>query len=129
MLKTQSENSKDSWIRHLLNQNINSQHRWWNADAKTSKRLQLKLTIHHIHRETLNYFSLEQTTQEWVWINSCRKLQFTSFTLKREKILHSTYDDWYSTKRHYKCKTETTAEIKHNHSRSSQSVYDDKLNL
>ncbi len=45
------------------------------------------------------------------------------------KMLHSTYDDWYFTKHHYKCKTETTAEIRHNHSQDSQSVYDDKFSL
>ena len=58
MLKTRSMNSKDSWVKHLLNQNTNSQHRWQNADAKTSKCLQFKLTIHYIHRETFNYLSL-----------------------------------------------------------------------
>ncbi len=52
-------NSKNSWVEHLLNQNINLQHRWQNADVKTSKHLQLKHTIHYIHRETLNYLSLE----------------------------------------------------------------------
>ncbi len=45
------------------------------------------------------------------------------------KMLHSIYDDWYSIKRHYKCKTETTAEIRHNHSRDSQSVYNDRFSL
>ena len=129
MLKTRSVNSRDSWVRHLLNQNINSQHRWQNADAKTSKRLQFKLTIHHIHREILNYFSLEWTTQEWLQTTSRRRLQLTSFTLRETKMLHSTYDSWYSTKHHYKCKTEIIAEIRHYYSRSSQSIYDDWFSL
>ncbi len=129
MLKAQSVNSKNSEVRHLLNQNINLQHRQQNADTKTSKRLQLELTIHYIHKETLNYFSSEWTTQEWLWTTSCKRLQSTSFTLRRAKMLHSTYDDWYSTKRHYKCKIETTAEIRHNHSQDSQSVYNDKFSL
>ena len=129
MLKTRSVYSKDSWVRHLLNQNINSQHRRRNAGAKTSKRLQLKLTIHHIHREILNYFSLEWTTQEWLQTISRRRLQSTSFTLREMKMLHSTYDDWYSTKRHYKRKAEIIAEIKHYYSRSSQSIYDDWSSL
>ncbi len=111
--------SQSSWVRHLLNQNINSQHRWWNADIKTSKRLQFEFIIHYIHKETFNYFSLEWTTQEWLQTTSCRKLQFTSFTLREAKMLHSTYDDWYFTKHHYKCKTETTAEIRHNHLQNS----------
>ncbi len=129
MLKIQSVNSRDSWVRHLLNQNINLQHRWQNADVKTSKCLQLKLTIHYIYRETLNYFSLEWTTQEWLQTTSRRRLQSTSFTLRKIKMFHSTYNDWYSTKRHYKYKTETTAEIRHNYLQDSQSVYDDKFSL
>ncbi len=129
MLKTWSVNSRDSWVRHLLNQNINSQHRWWNADAKTSKHLQLKLTIHHIHKKILNYLSLKWTTQEWLQTTSRKRFQSTSFTLRETKMLHSTYDNWYSTKHHYKCKTRTTAEIRHNHSWDSQLVYNDRFNL
>ncbi len=33
-------NDRNSWVKHLLDQNINSQHRWWNADVATYKHLQ-----------------------------------------------------------------------------------------
>ncbi len=59
-------NSRNSWIKHLLNQNINSQRRQRNADAKTSKRLQFMLTVYYIHKRIFNHFSTEQTTQEWL---------------------------------------------------------------
>ncbi len=40
-------------------------------------------------------------------------------------MLHSSYDDWYFAKRHYKRKTEIIAEIRHYYLRNSQSIYDD----
>ncbi len=129
MSKTQSMNSRNSWVRHLLNQNINSQHRQQNADAKTSKRLQLMLTVYYIHREIFNHFSFERTTQEWLWTTDCRRFQSTSFSLRRVKMLHSSYDDWYSTKRHYKRKTEIITEIRHYYLRSSQLIYNDWFSL
>ncbi len=44
-------------------------------------------------------------------------------------MLHSTYDDQYFTKHHYKYKIETTAEIEHNHLQNLQSIYDDRFSL
>ncbi len=129
MFKIQSMNSRNSWVRHLLNQNINLQRRWWNADAKTSKHLQFMLIVYYIHREIFNHFSFEWTTQEWLWTIDCRRFQSTSFTLRRAKMLHSSYNNWYSTKHHYKCKTEIITEIKHYYLWSSQSIYDDWSSL
>jgi len=40
-------------------------------------------------------------------------------------MLHSSYDNWYFTKRHYKRKAEIITEIRHYYLRSSQSIYDD----
>ncbi len=116
MFKTQSINSRNSWIRHLLNQIINSQYRWWNADAKTFKCLQFMLIVYYIYREIFNHFLFKQTIQEWLWTTDCRKFQSTSFSLRRMKMLHSSYDDWYSAKHHHKCKTEIIAEIRHYYS-------------
>ncbi len=129
MSKIWSMNSRNSWVRHLLNQNINSQRRRRNADAKTSKRLQFMLTVYYIHREIFNHFSFERTTQEWLWTTDHRRFQSTSFSLKETKMLHSSYDDWYFTKRHYKCKAEIIAKIRHYYSRSSQLIYDDWSSL
>ncbi len=129
MFKTRSMNSRNSWVRHLLNQNINSQHRWRNTDVKTSKCLQLMLTVYYIHREIFNHFSFERTTQEWLRTTDRRRFQSTSFSLREAKMLHSSYDDWYSTKRHYKRKAEIITEIRHYYSRSSQSIYDDWSSL
>ena len=129
MFKVRSMNSRNSWVRHLLNQNINSQHKWWNANIKTSKRLQLMLTVYYIHREIFNHFLFEWTTQEWLKTTDHRRFQSTSFSLREMKMLHSSYDDWYSIKHHYKRKTEIIAEIKHYYSRSSQSTYDDWFSL
>ncbi len=129
MFKTQSINSRNSWVRHLFNQNINSQRRRRNADAKTSKRLQFMLTVYYIHREIFNHFSFERTTQEWLQTTDRRRFQSTSFSLRETKMLHSSYDDWYSVKHHYKCKAEIIAEIRHYYSRSSQSIYDDWSSL
>ncbi len=122
-------NSRNSWVRHLLNQNINSQRRWQNADAKTSKRLQFMLTVYYIYKEIFNHFSFEWTTQEWLQTTNCKRFQSTSFLLRETKMLHSSYNNWYSAKRHYKCKTEIIAEIKHYYSRSSQLIYDDWFSL
>ena len=129
MFKIQSMNSRNSWVRHLLNQNINSQRRWWNADAKTFKHLQFMLIVYYIHKEIFNHFSFEWTTQEWLWTTDRRRFQSTSFSLKRMKMLHSSYDDWYSAKHHYKCKTEIIAEIRHYYLWNSQSIYDDWFSL
>ncbi len=129
MFKTRSMNSKNSWVRHLLNQNINSQYRWRNADIKTSKRLQFMLIVYYIYREIFNHFSFKRTTQEWLWTTDRRRFQSTSFSLRRAKMLHSSYDDWYSTKHHYKRKAEIITEIRHYYSRSSQSIYDDWFSL
>jgi len=93
MFKIQSMNSRNSWVRHLLNQNINSQRKQWNADAKTFKHLQFMLIVYHIHREIFNHFSFEQTTQEWLQIIDHKRFQFTSFSLRETKMLHSSYDD------------------------------------
>ena len=129
MFKIWSMNSRNSWVRHLLNQNINSQHRWQNADAKTSKCLQLMLTVYYIYREIFNHFSFERTTQEWLQTTDCKRFQSTSLSLKEMKMFHSSYDDWYSTKHYYKCKTEIITEIRHYYLRSSQSIYDDWFSL
>ena len=129
MFKTWSMNSRNSWVRHLLNQNINSQRRWRNADSKTSKRLQFMLTVYYIHREIFNHFLFERTTQEWLRTTDYKRFQFTLFTLRKAKMLHSSYDDWYSTKRHHKRKAEIIAEIRHYYLRSSQSIYDDWSSL
>ncbi len=129
MFKTQSMNSRNSWVRHLLNQNINSQHKWQNADVKTSKHLQFMLTVYYIHREIFNHFSFKRTTQEWLWTTDHKRFQSTSFSLRETKMLHSSYNDWYSTKRHYKRKTEIITEIRHYYLQSSQLIYDDWFNL
>ena len=129
MFKTQSMNSRNSWVRHLLNQNINLQHRWQNADAKTSKCLQFMLIVYYIYIKIFNHFSFEWTTQEWLWTIDCRRFQSTSFSLREMKMLHSSYNDWYSTKHHYKRKTEIITEIRHYYSRSSQLIYDDWFSL
>ena len=129
MSKTRSMNSRNSWVRHLLNQNINLQHRQQNADVKTSKRLQLMLIVYYIHKEIFNHFSFKWTTQEWLQTTDRRRFQSTSFSLRKTKMLHLSYDDWYFTKRHYKRKTEIITEIKHYYSRSSQSIYDDWFSL
>ncbi len=63
--------------------------------------------------------------QEWLWTIDHKRFQSTSFSLKRAKMLHSSYDDWYSTKHHYKCKTEIIAEIRHYYLWSSQSICND----
>ncbi len=129
MSKIQSMNSRNSWVKHLLNQNINSQRRQQNADAKTSKRLQLMLTVYYIYREIFNHFSFEWTTQEWLQTTDYKRFQSTSFSLREMKMLHSLYDDWYFIKHYYKCKTEIIAEIRHYYSRSLQSIYDDWFSL
>ncbi len=129
MFKIRLMNSRNSWVRHLLNQNINSQHRWQNADVKTSKRLQLMLIVYYIYRKIFNHFSFERTTQEWLQTTDHRRFQSTSFSLRETKMLHSSYDNWYSTKRHYKRKTEIITEIRHYYLRSSQSIYDDWSSL
>ncbi len=87
------------------------------------------LTVYYIHRKIFNHFLFEWTTQEWLWTTDCRRFQSTLFSLRRAKMLHSLYDDWYSVKCHYKCKTEIIAEIKHYYSWSSQSIYDDWSSL
>ena len=122
-------NSKNSWVKHLLNQNINLQRRQWNADAKTSKYLQFMLIVYYIYREIFNYFSFEWTTQEWLQTTDHKRFQSTSFSLRRMKMLHSSYNDWYSAKYHYKHKTEIIAEIKHYYLQSSQSIYNDWFSL
>ncbi len=129
MFKTWSMNSRNSWIRHLLNQNINLQRRWENADTKTSKRLQFMLTVYYIYKKIFNHFSFKQTTQEWLQTTDCRRFQFTSFSLREAKMLHSLYDDWYSIKHHYKHKTEIITEIRHYYLWSSQSIYNDWFSL
>ncbi len=106
-------NSRNSWVRHLLNQNINSQRKWWNADVKTFKHLQFMLIIYYIHKEIFNHFSFEWIIQEWLQTTDHRKFQSTSFSLRKAKMLHSSYDDQYSTKHYYKHKIEIIAEIKH----------------
>ncbi len=122
-------NSKNNWVRHLLNQNINLQHRWQNADVKTFKRLQFMLTVYYIHKEIFNHFSFEWTTQEWLQTTDHKRFQFTSFSLRRAKMLHSSYNNWYFAKHHYKHKIEIIAEIKHCYLQSSQSIYDDWFSL
>jgi len=87
------------------------------------------LTVYYIHREIFNHFSFEWTTQEWLQITDYKRFQFTSFLLKETKMLHSSYDDWYFTKHHYKHKTEIITEIRHYYLRSSQSIYDDWFSL
>ncbi len=129
MFKTRSMNSRNSWVRHLLNQNINLQYRQWNADAKTFKRLQLMLTVYYIHREIFNHFLFKRTTQEWLQTTDHRRFQSTSFSLRETKMLHSSYNDWYSTKHHCKCKAEIITEIRHYYLQSSQSIYDDWFSL
>ena len=129
MFKIQSMNSKNSWVRHLLNQNINSQRRQRNADAKTFKRLQFMLNVYYIHREIFNHFSFKWTTQEWLQTTDHRRFKSTSFSLREMKMLHSSYDDWYSAKHYYKRKTEIIVEIRHHYSWSSQSIYDDWFSL
>ena len=105
--------------QHLIQINLVVNH------VKTSKHLQFMLIVYYIHREIFNHFSFEWTTQEWLQTTDCRRFQSTSFSLKKMKMLHLLYDDWYSAKRHYKCKTEIIAEIRHYYLRSSQSIYDD----
>ncbi len=125
MFKTQLMNSRNSWVRHLLNQNINSQHRWQNANTKTFKHLQFMLIVYYIYREIFNHFSFEWTTQEWLQTTDHRRFQSTLFSLRKAKMLYSSCNDWYSTKHHYKYKTEIITEIRHYYLRSSQSIYDD----
>ncbi len=77
------------------------------------------LIVYYIHKEIFNHFSFEWTTQEWLQTIDCKRFQFTSFSLKRVKMFHSSYNDWYFAKHYYKCKTEIIAEIKHYYLRSS----------
>jgi len=87
------------------------------------------LTVYYIHREIFNHFSFEQTTQEWLQTTDHRRFQFTSFSLRRMKMFHSSYNNWYFTKHHYKRKTEIITEIRHYYLQSSQSIYDDWFSL
>ncbi len=83
------------------------------------------LIVYYIHKEIFNHFLFEWTTQEWLQTTDCRRFQSTLFSLKEMKMLHLSYDDWYSTKHHYKRKTEIIAEIRYYYLRSSQSIYND----
>ena len=73
-------NSRNSWVRHLLNQNINSQRKWWNADIKTFKHLQFMLIIYYIHKEIFNHFSFEWIIQEWLQTTDHRREKQRCFT-------------------------------------------------
>ncbi len=87
------------------------------------------LIVYYIYREIFNHFLFKWTTQEWLWTTDCRRFQFTSFSLRKAKMLHLSYDDWYSTKHYYKRKIEIITEIKHYYLWSSQSIYDDWFSL
>ncbi len=62
------------------------------------------LIVYYIHKEIFNHFLFEWTTQEWLQTIDHKRFQSTLFSLREMKMFHSSYDDWYSTKCHYKCK-------------------------
>ncbi len=87
------------------------------------------LIVYYIYREIFNHFLFEWITQEWLQTIDHKRFQSTSFSLKRMKMFHSSYNDWYSAKHHYKRKIEIIAEVKHYYSWSLQSIYNDWSSL